>query len=300
MIGSILGDMIPLDRTLQHLPNWEAELALEFECRDRATCLAGRRHRGPLRVQKALYPEGGEVCQAILLHPPSGIAGGDQLRISASVGAHAHAQITTPGAGKWYRSGGAEASQTLDFKLATGATLEWMPQETIVFDGASARMQTHVELAADSRYLGWDILCLGRYAAGERFATGSIGLHTRIERNGQPLWLERGQIAGDDAMLQSVAGWAGATVCGTLLATLPTGDEAADMGIMNTTLLAACRAIRPVDGAEHGVTALPGLLVARYLGQRSEAARQWFAALWHELRPVLLGRTAVSPRIWNT
>ena len=55
-----------------------------------------------------------------------------------------------------------------------------------------------------------------------------------------------------------------------------------------------------VAGAEHGVTALPGLLVARYLGQRSEAARQWFAALWHELRPVLLGRTAVSPRIWNT
>ena len=59
MIGSILGDMIPLDRTLQHLPNWEAELALEFECRDRATCLAGRRHRGPLRVQKALRTEGG-------------------------------------------------------------------------------------------------------------------------------------------------------------------------------------------------------------------------------------------------
>ena len=160
MIGSILGDMIPLDRTLQHLPHWEAELALEFEYRDRATCLTGRRHRGPLRVQKALYPEGRAVCQAILLHPPSGIAGGDQLRITADIGQQAHAQITTPGAGKWYRSGGADASQTLGFKVAAGATLEWLPQETIVFDGASTNMQTHVELAGDSRYLGWDILCL--------------------------------------------------------------------------------------------------------------------------------------------
>jgi urease accessory protein len=98
-------------------------------------------------------------------------------------------------------------------------------------------------------------------------------------------------------MLRSPAGWAGATVCGTLLATLPTGDEA---GRMSAPLLATCRAILPADGAAHGVTALPGLLVARYLGQHSEAARHWFAALWHALRPVLLGRTAVSPRIWNT
>ena len=64
-------------------------------------------------MQKPLYPEGKAVCQTILLHPPSGIAGGDQLHIPARVGPQAHAQITTPGAGKWYRSGGADASQNL-------------------------------------------------------------------------------------------------------------------------------------------------------------------------------------------
>ena len=289
--------MIPLDRTLQDIAHWEAELALEYEFRDEATCLTGRRHRGPLCVQKALYPEGRAVCQTVLLHPPSGIAGGDQLRIAANLGPQAHAQITTPGAGKWYRSGGAEAAQTITFKLAAGACLEWLPQETIVFDGACARMQTHIELAADSRYLGWEILCLGRRASGEQFASGNLGLHTRIERDGQPLWLERGQIRGGDALLHSPAGWAGATVCGSLLATLPPGDEGSHT---RQPLLAACRAIRPTDGAEHGVTALPGLLVARYLGQHSEAARQWFAALWQELRPVLFGRAAVLPRIWTT
>jgi urease accessory protein len=289
--------MIPVDATLQQARHWEAELALEFAVREGVTRLTGCRHRGPLRVQKALYPEGAAVCQAILLHPPAGIAGGDHLHVSAAVATGAHAQITTPGAGKWYRSGGPDASQKLDFTVADKAVLEWLPQETIVFDGARAQMQTRVRLDAGSAYLGWEILCLGRRAAGESFAAGQIGLHTRIERCGRPLWLERGQICADDRLLHSRSGWAGATACGTLLATLSTG-EAASLDV--AALLAACRLIHPADGAEHGVSALPGLLVARYLGQHGEAARHWFAALWQTLRPSLLGRSAVPPRIWNT
>jgi urease accessory protein len=289
--------MIPLDASLQQSPHWEAELALEFAALDGATRLSGRRHRGPLRVQKALYPEGQAVCQALILHPPAGIAGGDHLQLSARLGAGAHAQITTPGAGKWYRSGGPEASQKLDFDLAGAAVLEWLPQETIVFDGAKAYMQTQVHLAEDSRYLGWEILCLGRRAAGELFSAGSLGLQTRIERCGRALWLERGQLSGNDALLHSPAGWAGATVCGTLLATLLPGQESADR---LPPLLTACRQRQPPDLADHGVSALPGLLVARYLGHHGEAARDWFAALWQILRPALLGRTAVLPRIWAT
>ena len=277
-----------------HTPShWEAEIALGFTRLDSGTVLSERRHRGPLRVQKALYPEGRDVCQTILLHPPSGIAGGDRLHIAVSVGPQAHAQITTPGAGKWYRSGGEEASQTLDFTVGDNAILEWLPQETIVFDGARSRMETRVQLASGSRYFGWEILCLGRSASGERFANGFINLRTRIERNGQPLWLERGHIEGNDPLLASRAGWAGASIGGTLLATLPQEIEIAP-------LLEACRAIAPQDDAEHAMTALPGLLVGRYLGHNSEAARNWFAALWETLRPRLLGRPALTPRIWNT
>lgn len=273
--------------------HWEAELSLGFTRLDGRTILADRRHRGPLRVQKALYPEGDAVCQAILLHPPSGIAGGDRLHVAVNASPRAHAQLTTPGAGKWYRSAGEEASQTLDFTVADEAILEWLPQETIVFDGAQSRMRTHVALAGNARYLGWEILCLGRSASGERFTRGHIALSTRIERDGAPLWQERGRIAGDDPMLSSPAGWAGASVGGTLLATLDAGD-----GI--TSLLESCRTIAPADGAEHALTALPNLLVARYLGHNSEAARLWFAGLWHLLRPALLGRPALDPRIWNT
>ena len=274
--------------------NWHAELRLGFARDGTRTVLRDNRHRGPLRVQKALYPEGEAVCQAIVLHPPSGIAGGDHLAIDVDGAAGARAQLTTPGAGKWYRSGGPEASQTLDICVANGATLEWLPQETIVFNGARARIATRVTLAADSRFIGWDILCLGRTAAGERFANGRFDLFFRVDRNKLPVWLERGGFAGGDPMLVSPAGWAGATVCGTLLCTFPELPQQA------AALLEALRAFAPPDGARHGLSALPGILVARYLGDSGEAARLWFAELWKILRPACCGRPAVLPRIWNT
>lgn len=275
-------------------PAWHAELHLGFAHSGGRTVLRENRHCGPLRVQKALYPEGGSVCQAILLHPPSGIAGGDHLKIAATVGAGAFAQLTTPGAGKWYRSAGAEASQSIDFVVAEGAALEWLPQETIVFDGALARMATRVSLAEDARFIGWDILCLGRTASGERFDQGRFDLLCRAERAGRPIWLERGSLGGGDAMLAGSAGWAGATVCGTLLCSFPELPQVA------AGLLEKCRALAPADGARHGLTALPGILLARYLGDSSEAARHWFTHLWEVLRPAALGRAAVIPRIWNT
>ncbi|MBU3695843.1 urease accessory protein UreD [Dechloromonas sp.] len=274
--------------------SWHADLRLGFARAGERTVLRENRHRGPLRVQKALYPEGEALCQAIVLHPPSGIAGGDQLSIAAEVGTNALAQLTTPGAGKWYRSGGLEASQCIDFTAREGATLEWLPQETIVFDGAKARMETRVSLAADSRYIGLDILCLGRAASGERFEKGEISLFFRVDRDGQPIWLERGQVAGNDPMLASPAGWAGHSVCGTLLCSFPELPQHA------AALLEALRAIAPADASQHGITALPGVLIARYLGDNSEAARQWFAQLWTILRPACCGRPAVIPRIWNT
>ncbi|NJD24118.1 MAG: urease accessory protein [Betaproteobacteria bacterium] len=273
---------------------WQAGLRLGFSRSGERTILHENRHHGPLRVQKALYPEGGAVCQAIVLHPPSGIAGGDQLAITAEIGDGAHAQLTTPGAGKWYRSGGAEASQRIDLAVGPGATLEWLPQETIVFDGARAHMGTRVSLAADSRYIAWDILCLGRAASGERFEKGEISLFFRVDRNNHPVWLERGHVAGNDPILASPAGWAGHSVCGTLLCSFPELPQQA------AALLEALRAIAPADAAQHGITALPGVLIARYLGDNSEAARMWFVDIWKTLRPACCGRPAVLPRIWNT
>ena len=273
-------------------PTWRAHLRLGFQRREAGTILACREHVGPLRIQKALYPEGEAVCHAIVLHPPSGIVGGDELEIDVTVGPGAHALLTTPGAGKWYRSAGAWASQRLGFAVEAQGVLEWLPQETIVFDAARAAMRSTVDLADDARFIGMEVLCLGRRASGEKFTEGALRLDTRIRRAGRPVWLERGLLEGGSDLLDAAAGLAGFSVSGTFLA--------AASGV-EPGLLAACRDI-PIHetGARHGITALPEILVARYLGHSSEAARQWFVALWQALRPALIGREAQLPRIWNT
>lgn len=269
---------------------WHASLDLGYENRDGRTVLARRRHCGPLRVQKPFYPEGGDVCHSIVLHPPGGICGGDALELSAGVDAGARALLTTPGAGKWYRSAGAEARQSVRFNLAEGAGLEWLPQESIVFDGARAMMTLGVDLAPGARFLGWDIVCLGRRGSGETFGSGSLWIETRIDIAGAPRWLERGLLEGGSNKLGSPAVLAGASVFGNLL--VAGADPSPD-------LLERCRAREPAQGLG-AVTALPGLLVARYLGDEAEAAREYFTCLWREARPVLLGREAVAPRIWMT
>jgi len=273
-----------------HVRGWRAELALDFERRAGRTVLARRHHDGPLVVQKPLYPEGDAVCHAIIVHPPAGIAGGDELELSARAAQDAHALLTTPGAGKWYRSAGPWARQRLVFEAATGACVEWLPQETIVFDGALADMRTEVRLAAGAAYIGWEVLCLGRTGSGERYASGECRLRTQLWRDGRPLWHEQGRITADGPVARSPAGLGGRSVCGTLLAAAPAAG---------TDLLAACRAEQP-DSGEAAVTLLPGLLVARFLGESGEAARHYFARLWRLLRPALTGREAIMPRIWST
>jgi len=287
-----LAEAIPTADASTATPSWQARLSLDFERRGQASILARREHFGPLRIQKPLYPEGEAVCHAIVLHPPSGIAGGDALDITVQVKPGAHALLTTPGAGKWYRSAGPRASQGLRFQVDAAGALEWLPQETIVFDGALADMAISIDLMPEARFLGWDILCLGRRASGERFGQGDLRLTTRMTRAGQPVWLERGHIQGGSPLLQSAAGLAGFSVSGTLLAAAQAID---------TSLVAACREITPMETtAQAGITCLPGLLVARYLGHSSEAARTWFTQIWRLLRPALLGLEAQPPRIWNT
>ena len=269
-------------------PSWHAELELGY-ARDGATTRPVlRRHKGPLRVQKHLYGEGPEVCQHIIVHPPGGIAGGDRLDISASVGAGAWAQLTSPGAAKWYRAAG-PAYQRLKLRVAAGATLEWLPQESIVYAGAQAELQTDIELLGDARLLYWDIVALGRPASGERFSSGHFQAQLNIRRDGQLLWHERQRVAGNDGLLDSPIGLDGQPVLATLLIS----------GEVDSELLQRCRELK-IDGVRGDLSQLPGLLVARCLAGEALHARAWLIGLWHLLRPALLGREAVPPRIWST
>ena len=268
--------------------DWQAHLQLGFVKQDGVTRLTERTHSGPLRVQKALYPELPSVCHTIIVHPPGGVVGGDQLSISVRLGNGAAALLATPGAAKWYRANGRVSRQSVDLKVAAGAALEWLPQETILYNGAQVEFDSKIELAADATYIGCEILCFGRAASGEKFDHGSVRQHNQIRRNGTLIWHEQGQLDGSSPLMQSPFGLAGKTVCATLLAAAP--------ALAPTTI----SALRNSAGIELGVTYMKSILAVRYLGDSSEAARHSMLHAWKILRPALLGRLAVVPRIWNT
>ena len=278
------------------LAGWRAELSLEFARRGERTVLARQRHDGPLRVQKPLYPEDPALCHVLMLHPPAGLAGGDSLSVTARVGEGAQLLLSTPGAGKWYRSAGQPAPLAQRIEVEAGACCEWLPQENILYDGALARLDSEIRLQGDAVFIGAEMLCLGRTGAGERFANGELRLLTRLFRDDRLLWLERGRLGGGDPLLDSPAGLAGQPVSLTLIASAP-ADK------LDDALYAACReaaAAAPEDSGEGAVTRLPGVLLARWRGPSCEAGRRWLLRQWAVLRPALCGRPACIPRIWHT
>jgi len=241
-------------------------------------------------VQKSLFPEGPDVCHTLILHPPGGIAGNDTLAVDVRLGAGAHVLITMPGATKWYRTESAPSTQKLNVKVRPGATLEWLPPETIVFDRAAVRMQSSIDLDGGN-FLGWEVLCLGRTASGETYDAGDIRQTTEISVGGELIWSERCRLHGGSRLLAAPAGLNGAPVSAIFIAAGQTVMPA---------LLAKCRAITLDGPARSGITAMPNIFVARYLGHSSEQAKCYFIDLWRQLRPQFTGRDAVTPRIWTT
>ncbi len=271
-----------------------ATLALEFGQDADTTRLTKREHFGPLRVQKTLYPEGPSVAHAIIVHPPGGVVGGDELKINAQVGDGAQVLLSTPGAAKWYRGNGHISRQRIDIKVSAGASLEWLPQETILFDQANVEFDSCIDLEADARYIGAEILCFGRTASGERFAQGRVRQHLSVRVDGKLLWLEQGSLLGGSDAMHGPLGLAGYTVCATIISV--GGPLKRDVV---ERLRHACAPLANNVG-QFGATQMKSLLSVRFLGNSSEVARQVMLAAWQILRPALLEREATELRIWNT
>ncbi|MFT3819643.1 MAG: urease accessory protein UreD [Rubrivivax sp.] len=273
---------------------WQAHLRLHYR-RDGGRTLARDDHEGPLRVLKALHPEGPEICHHVIVHPPGGIVGGDGLRIDAALAEDAHALLTTPGATRFYRSAGAAALQHARLTLAAGARLEWLPLETIAHRGCIAENRVTLDLAPGAECLGWDLLALGLPAAGEAFDQGCFT--QCIEWPG--LWLDRGRIRGDDRLLlDSPLGLGGAAVTGTLW--FAAGTPWANDG--REALLEAARGLLDGDtGVKAGVSAVhERVVVLRLLAARVEPAMQLLQAVRAAWRGIAWGLAPNPPRVWRT
>lgn len=251
------------------------------------------RHLGPLRVQKPFYPEEG-CCHVYLLHPPGGIVGGDQLSIDINVEAQANVLITTPGAGKYYRSTGAQAKQQQRFRVGKQALLEWLPQEQIIFDGAYASVSTRVDLAEEAHFIGWDISCLGRPASKDYFVQGRYQTRFELWRDKQVLYIERARFEGGSDLFNASWGLRGYTVVGTMVC-ISAGATEGDELIMQLREALYSRYVLLFS-----VSQLDDVLVCRYLGDSAAEAKSIFTQAWQIIRPAFVGRKVCRPRIWNT
>jgi urease accessory protein len=209
--------------------SWASSLTLSFDTVKRTdtakilaatakTRLSHRKHTGALMVQRALYPEPRVqqgICHILMLYPPAGIAGGDTLTIDLNLGNGSHAVITTPGAGKWYGKDSvsqklkdplgdndthqsmsqdeiaAYASQHVQAKLGAHTRLEWLPQESIIYNEANMHAVSRFDLADSSSLLTWEISVFGRQAYDEQFLQGRYHTGLNIYRDGKVIVAER-------------------------------------------------------------------------------------------------------------
>lgn len=268
-------------------PAWQAQLDLEFSQRNDKTILSHRKQYGPLTVQRAFYPEGG-VCHLYVLHPPSGIVGGDRLTINSTVKEKAHSLLTTPGASKFYRSQGQTAYQQQNLIVSEEACLEWLPQENIYFPGAIAKVTTQVDLAEGARFIGWETHCFGLPTNNDVFSTGQLDLSLSLTREGKPILIERMQVNAE--RLMSPTGLRGYPVMSMLVAS-PADNNA----------LECVREILSDDDKDLiATTLIDDCLIVRYLGESTAKSRQLFLKVWSVLRPLIVEREACFPRIWAT
>jgi len=278
--------------TFDFFNGWHGSLDLVYRCDRDTTHLIHSFVKAPLKVQRPFYPEGDKVCHSVILHTAGGIVGGDRNAQTIQLQPHAHALITTAAAGKVYRSNGRLARQTIQINIESGACLEWLPQETIIFNGAIYQQALKVELAPGACWLGWEITRFGRSARGEKFLEGEWRSHTEIWQQGQPILIDRQWIPGGEAIVNSPNGLARQPIVGNLIwIGKPISSEIIEQ---IQTLWEAKK-----GSGEAGVTQTQAKgLLCRYRGASTAEVRNWFTEVWQLLRLSLLKRPAIKPRVW--
>ncbi len=276
------------------LSRWHGELHLDFQARLDAHNHLERtvldfEHQGPLRIQKALYPDGMKCCHAVIIHPPGGIAAGDFLAITIDVAENAQALITTPSATKWYGAyGGTAAAQHIEMNVK--GHLQWLPAETIVYEQAVVDSVLMMDIAPTGSVMGWDTLIFGRHGSGERYLHGAFNQTLRLSLDEDVVWIERLRLLGNDSLFDSPVGLQGHHALATCWVVVPA----------DATLSDDCLAALRAHSQGVAFTRLhPRVLVGRLLGDPIELRTQ-LEVTWQWLSTHLLHQTTSTLRLWAT
>ena len=256
---------------------------------DGRTDIADLGQAAPLRLLFPRVPED-EPLTACLANTAGGIVGGDlhQIRVTAMPGARLLAMGQA--AEKVYRSAGPLARMEVTIAAERDSWIEWLPQETILFDGARFSRRTQIEADPSARTLSGEILVFGRQAHGETLASGLIRDVVEISRDDRLIWADALHLEGDlQAPLGHQAAFAGARAAALIVLNAPEAPEHRD----------ALREIEPPDGVRFGATVVAGLLIARWLAWDTLALRRHYARAWTLLRARAGGLPARMPPLWH-
>jgi urease accessory protein len=257
------------------------ESRVVFALREGTTRLADLYQRDPCRV---LFPdpEPGEPLQAVVVTTSGGVTDGDSLRIALEVGAGARAVVSTQAAEKIYRAARKDAHCAIDVSVTVGegAALDWLPQETIVFEGARLKRRTVAHVGTGGRLLACEMVVLGRAASGERFTDGLLLDTWSVWRNGRLAWTDALEVEGETP---SGAGFGSANA---LASVIGVWDEPKPKFEKARALLEGAETVRA------GVTLVNGVMIARLLGEATavRAASMQFLRDFREVR---------LPRVWH-
>ena len=273
---------------------WRADLKLDYTLESQRTVVRYL-HQGPLRILQSLYPEGDQICHNVLVHPPGGLVGGDTLDIQVTVAEGAHGLVSTPGATRFYKSGGHPALQQVVAHLADNAKLEWLPLEAIAYNDCEATNRAIFNLAPSAELITWDVTALGLPSSDMAFTQGHFQQHLEIPG----VWLERGNIRGEDTRwLNSPLGLAGSKC----LASLVFASGSAINSDRTTQALVAAREViesHPLR-LQAGITcAHPQVIVLRVMSPLVEPTMDLLKKVWAVWRHTLWALPSTPPRIWS-
>jgi urease accessory protein len=235
---------------------------------------------GSLRVRFP-SPEAAGLS-AVFVNTAGGVAGGDRFDIDIAAGVDTSLAVTTAAAEKVYRAQGPAAQLNIALKVADGSHLAWLPQETILFDGARVRRRIDLDLAEDAWLLLCEIVVFGRAAMGERMLHGEFVDRWRMRRGGKLVFAETVRLDGDiGEKLAKPAIAKGGVAIGTAL--IAPGDQA---------LVERIRELTNSFGGEVGISCWNGFAMARFCAQDATRLRADMMAV--------LGRASGSalPRLW--
>ncbi len=292
-------EILRSERTTRYVATggWQAKLSFSVSVRPYGdgtrSVLSNSEHLGPLRLQKPLWPEGWHPVHLLLLHPPGGLAGGDQLHLQGKFEPGTHCLVTTPGAGKFYKADLASRFHAI-FEVDE-AGLEWLPQETILQAGTQAFSDFEFKLSRDARVIASEVLVLGRKDFGEKFSHGEYKQSLSIRREGRLIFNDT-TLWKADYLLQSVS-MNQHHVSAFFWAARPDAWHEDEVAALEALLDTICNTGGSVCGVSQVV---PGLLLLRALGSSVEAVRRVTHQAWAHLRPQIFQRQARLPRIWNT